>query len=307
MSPSHQAQPLPNDPIRTYLPAGCYHQWFPIEKSSLPAEANDRSKVHANRVIPHQVYLVSETPKRDPMYDLSSTNTSASESAALPSSRTIPISATSIRHLVHPRQTRLLHLPILSIVLTNYQALSVVTRRYEKVEACFRAEEIGTRHRQTYFVDFTRDVFYLAGAPSTWHISQLRTGGKGLSRAKNIALTIQSCWRLRETKPWIPDGRMELEGKKLVFVADCERFLYWRAGGGVEKGREKEKRDMELEPLVRTRFEEENDHPIIGVYEKEIAAIKEMLENEEVKEAYRGVETTFEIWRRPGQLEEGLW
>ena len=94
---------------------------------------------------------------------------------------------------------------------------------------------------------------------------------------------------------------MDLPGENVIFVADCEGFCARGVDGGEGK------KDGDLEPLVRTKLEEEPDHPLLGFLGKKITAIKEMLENEEVKEEWSRVETSFEIWRRPGQLEGRLW
>jgi len=216
---------------------------------------------------------------------------------ALPGLRIIPLKTAPTQLLRYPQQTRLQHLPILSIALANYQAHTVVCRRYERVEALFHYSYIATHDRQTYFANFEKDLFQVDNEPARWHITHYKYG---LDRARNVAIRLDACWWLRREKSWTPWSNLNLPGKNVIFVADCDGFC----AGGVDGGEGKQ--DEDLEPLVRTRVGEEPDHPILGLLGKKIKAIKEMLETEEVKEEWSRVETSFEIWRRPWQLGRRL-
>ncbi|KAH9207904.1 hypothetical protein DL95DRAFT_395653, partial [Leptodontidium sp. 2 PMI_412] len=207
---------------------------------------------------------------------------------ALPGSRVIEPYLSSPRYLHRPKETRLRHLEVLNIARSCYQAMDVVKKRFDKVEVYIPPEELASRHKQTYFLDWSLDVLYLANYSLRWYIYDLCPHHE-LRLAQSIALSITSVCLYKDASDHIPADMMAI--RKLIFVAD------WYLDGR-EVSFEK---DMQEGEYVEKEGLEGLAHA------GDIKLVRGILEMEEVKKAYSTVETSFEIWRRPGQLEEKLW
>ncbi|KAH7323972.1 hypothetical protein BKA65DRAFT_481757 [Rhexocercosporidium sp. MPI-PUGE-AT-0058] len=196
-----------------------------------------------------------------------------------------------------------------AVVGKHYAQLLITRLQWKRVKNSYDFKWRTGLQQQNYFVSYEHDLFYfhtrglgnISGRPDYGLATQL-------SQVKHIAFSIGSL-EPEDYEDYCPIGLESFTGlRNVVLVGDCERQVlrYLRYVTGEAEDVYGRLLDWDLQvldsedalPIHRTSFDKEPDHPLIEMKARDIANFRNMLADHVIKEAYKDIKVTFELWRR---------
>ncbi|KAG4428546.1 hypothetical protein IFR05_015971 [Cadophora sp. M221] len=232
--------------------------------------------------------------------------------------RIFEIRAGSVNYLERPIDSKVAHRSVLNIARSCKEAYTSVLERFDRVKligvcSFYAVPETSKGFgEQVYFVNWEKDIFYLADGNmadffTTQYQDPLGNENESLIKVKNVALHFEYICMSTSTNEFISSNMPKIN--QLIYVADCERRLdapriELEQRRGVQyplvmgyPGYE----ELDHEPLIRTYVGHEDDHPYRQILDEEFMDLSVMFATPEVKQAYKGIRVQFELWRRPAK------
>ncbi|KAH7323837.1 hypothetical protein BKA65DRAFT_481631 [Rhexocercosporidium sp. MPI-PUGE-AT-0058] len=222
---------------------------------------------------------------------------------ALPCEQIIEVGS-SLTYIGHSADFRSSHGQIANTAHTCKEAYDVVVKRYQKKLSIPFLDFKFLGVTAMRYVDHPSEILYMRKLITNIYTLTLQHE-EIFRRITRIALPIQGSSEIWEKHNIVPKVLRFCENlKEIIFVADEERFMAGMLSGEkdfLDVDYVAKDQSVNLLPRERKDLWEEVDHPYLSLYKQEIKHLQKILKVEEIVEAFRGVEISFELWRRPSR------